>query len=216
MNVNELDSKIIEVLSNCDEAGSNVLEEGRANSLIDEGKIIKILKNNEELNHYIYNGYDTLRGTGDINFILDYELYPYNIKTYDDNENGTNDNIFSKLGLLYSFTDIDIRGIPKALSWKKLYEYISNNKKEVERDYQYIVCSKKSFNKCAIRGLKKINLLHSNPSNILQVNWVKELKLPENNLTFEQSYNMIISTIIESLQKDISGKLDFCKLNGGN
>ena len=88
-----------------------------------------------------------------------------------------------------------------------------NNYKETDRDYYYLVIDKIS-GRVMIRGLKELNTIKTNPSNILQMEWYKEFDRPKRNEGFENSFSYVTGLICESLKKDINGKDKFlCAFN---
>lgn len=202
MNKEELFQKIINILTKDKFIANTISKDGRINSVKDEDDIKDILLNSE-LHDYIIS--QDIRKVADIIFDINGKKYYFNIKT----TNGKSaDNIFSKIGTLLAFTNIDENNLKNAISWNKFTELLFSNLKETDRDYYYLVVDKNS-GRVMIRGLKELNIIKSNPSNILQMEWYKEFDRPKRENSFEDSFKYVSKKICESLNKDITGKNDF-------
>ena len=181
----------------------NVEGEGRGGSLKDEGTVKKALWEDKNLKPHIFDA--ELRGFGDMT-VLDYDMktkYVVNIKT----SIGSSDNCFSKIGFVYALTDLEPEQLPKSMNFLKMNELLVNHKADIpNKDYYFLCVDKNDSSNVMIRGAKQINswVVNINPSNILQVNWKKEKKLPPVNRTYEESYKVLIGGI----KKSING---YCK-----
>lgn len=198
----ELFQKIIETLSKNRFIANTDSKDGRINSVKDEDDIVDILLNSELKDYIVIQG---IRKVADVIFDIGTEKVYFNIKT----TNGKSaDNIFSKLGTLIAFTDIDEKDLKNSISWNEFTELLINNSKETDRDYYYLVVDKNN-GRVMIRGLKELNTIKSNPSNILQMEWYKEFDRPKRKNGFEDSFEYVSKIICESLTKDIDGKNNF-------
>ena len=207
LNKQELFDKIITILTENKFIANSDSKDGRINSVKDEDTIVDTLLKSE-LKEYIV--IQNIRQVADIVFKINEELIHFNIKT----TNGKSaDNIFSKLGTLIAFTDIDANELKCSISWNDFTDKLFNNYKETDRDYYYLVIDKIS-GRVMIRGLKELNTIKTNPSNILQMEWYKEFDRPKRNEGFENSFSYVTGLICESLKKDINGKDKFlCAFN---
>lgn len=167
--------------------------EGRVNSKKDEDKIIAWLQAQPKFQGRIKNS--VLRSFSDMT-VIDYDNTEYvvNIKT----SKGSSDNAFSKLGLLWAFTDLTLEDFKKhkiaaKISDDKFAELIVKYKKETDRDYWYLSLDKKDFSHVIVRGVKQINYWGKNPTNNLQIQWGKEHLVEPLSDKFENIfYNVII------------------------
>jgi hypothetical protein len=173
--------------------------DGRVNSIKDEDTIKNILLNSE-LKEYIR--IPRIRECGDFSVMLDGKTIIFNIKTTNGN---SADNIFSKNGTLLAFTDIPEDELTSNVSWEKFARLLKERKADNDRDYYYLVVNKTSGD-IFIRGLKSLQTIKSNPSNILQVNWSREFTYLSAQRSFEQAYEYVLGIIVESLRKDTQGK----------
>ena len=176
----------------------NVEGEGRGGSLKDEGTIKRALWEDENLKPHIFDA--PLRGFGDME-VLDYDMktkYVVNIKT----SIGSSDNCFSKIGFVYSLTDLEPEQLPKSMNFLKMNELIENHKADIpNKDYYFLCVDKNDSSNVIMRGAKQINswVVNINPSNILQVNWKKEKSLPPVNRTWEESYEVLMGGVKKSV-----------------
>lgn len=202
LNKQDLFNKITTILTENKFIANTDFKDGRINSVKDEDTIINMLEKSE-LNEYIVK--QGIRKVADIVFKINDELIHFNIKTTDGK---SADNIFSKLGTLIAFTDIDSNKLKSSITWNNFTDELFNNCKETSRDYYYLVVDKIN-SRVMIRGLKELNTIKTNPSNILQVEWYKEFNRPKRAGSFKDSFNYVTGLISESLNKDISGKNNF-------
>jgi len=175
--------------------------EGRGGSLIDEGTIIRFLMNDPVLGKYILK--PGARKFGDMT-VLDYDgktKYVVNIKT----SLGGTDNATSKIGFLYALTDMEPEEMPGNMNWEKFMELLNDRKADIPtKDYWFLCVDKKDSSNVMIRGTKQINCWYENPnpSNMLQISWSKEKKLPGVDRTYNEAYEVLIGGIKRCLQKD--------------
>lgn len=213
MTKQDLFDLIIDILKNSELNFSGISKDGRVNSIIDEKIIINYLAKSE-VNKYIVSDEDlkfhiTERKVGDIYFKNPENMNEYIVVNIKSSSGKSADNVFSKIGLLIAFTDININDLPTTLSWTRLVELLSEKYNQVERDYYYLYVNKYDIKQCMIRGLKKISNFKVNPSNILQINWNEEYLSSENILNQDESYKNIMSLISQALKKDVEGKQKF-------
>ena len=169
----------------------NIEGEGRGGSLIDEGSIKRALQEHNIFNNYIIDVKP--RKFGDI-IIKDYDnetIYVVNIKT----SIGSTDNCFSKAGMVWAFTNLELDKIPSSMNLKKMIELIDTYGEDIKnRDYWYMCIDKNNPNSVIIRGAKQISnwVININPSNILQVNWKKEKLEQCAERSWKEAYDIII------------------------
>ena len=184
---------IVEALKKANLKAVTENAEGRVNSKKDEDKIIAWLQKQPKFKNRIKAG--VLRGFSDI-IVIDYDESEHmvNIKT----SIGSSDNAFSKLGILWAFTDLTIEQyaeekISNKISDKKFAELIIKHKKETDRDYWFLSLDKKDFSHVIVRGVKQITHWGKNPTNNLQIAWSKEHESLPNTQSFEEVFNNVIT-----------------------
>jgi hypothetical protein len=184
---------IVEALKKANLKAVNENNEGRVNSKNDEDKIIAWLRKQPEFKDRIKEG--VLRSFMDLE-VEDYDgtVHAVNIKT----SVGSSDNAFSKLGILWSLTDLTIEDYKKLkinnkISDAKFAELVIEHKKETVRDYWFLSLDKKDFSHVMIRGVKQITHWGKNPTNNLQIMWSKEHQCNPNTAKFEDVFFNIIT-----------------------
>lgn len=197
---------IVQYLKNISfKISENVEGEGRAGSLNDESSIKKLLFSCEEFKKYIYKV--PPRRFGDI-LVEDPgsgQIYVVNIKT----SLGGTDNVTSKLGFLYAFTDIKYEDLPSRIDWKTFDRLLKKHKADIpNKDYWFLCVNKNDTQDILIRGCKQINYYKENPTNFLQVDWKKEKTSPPANRTYEEAYDIIIMGIIRCYMKSFNNLPD--------
>lgn len=178
----------------------NVEGEGRGGSLKDEGEVKNALMKHEVFQHHVKDV--KARQFGDIH-VVDYDkqkTHVVNIKT----STGSTDNCFSKIGFVYSLTDLSHTVLPSTMNFDKMNKLINNNKPKIydaHKDYWFLCIDKNDSSKVMIRGARQINCwkVNINPSNILQVDWKKEKTLPPVIRTYEEAYAVMMGGVKESL-----------------
>lgn len=183
---------IVEALKKSNLKAVNENTEGRVNSKKDEDKIIAWLQKQPKFKNRIQAG--VLRSFSDM-IVIDYDgsKHVVNIKT----SIGSSDNAFSKLGILWAFTDLTIEQyaefkIANKISDKKFAELIIKYKKETTRDYWFLSLDKKDFSHVIVRGVKQITHWSKNPTNNLQIMWNKEHESPPNTAGFDVVFDDVI------------------------
>jgi hypothetical protein len=170
------------------------LAEGRANSLVDERNVIDWLQKQPQFKGRIESS--AARKFGDF-WVLDYDdtWHVVNIKT---TTAKSPDNAYSKIGLLWAFTDLsldDFRRIKISSKIKdnRFAELILKHKKEVNRDYWFLYLDKNNFDTTIfIRGLKEITSWNKNPTNNIQIKWYEEKRKTPISLPFDQVFTDVI------------------------
>ena len=195
----ELD-KIVKFLKTTKWKVNKSNDEGRVNSKLDEDSIIEILK--IKFGKKIQT--PQIRDMADFVLKVGHSI-PVNIKT----SIGSSDNATSKLGILYSFTDMTYEEMPKTISWNKMFALLEKRKKDLKRDYYYLCIDKNDTKNVLCRGLKEVVEWRTNPSNNLQINWEKEKKTKPRKQSFEKSYDLIVTLLQECFKKDMRNKIDF-------
>lgn len=189
-------SDIVEALKSSNLKAVKENTEGRINSKKDEDAIIEWLKIQPQFSGRIKEG--RLRNFMDME-VLDYDgvnTYAVNIKT---SFGAAPDNAFSKLGLLWAFTDMSIEDfqrlkIGQKIKDDKFSDLIICKKKETPRDYWYLSLDKSNFQNAIVRGVKQIKFWNKNPTNNLQINWSFEHKVKDVEIkTFEEVYFDVIT-----------------------
>jgi len=188
----EILNDIVEALKKSNLKAVNENTEGRVNSKKDEDKIIAWLEKQPKFKNRIKAG--VLRSFSDM-IVVDYDgsEHVVNIKT----SIGSSDNAFSKLGILWAFTDLTIEQYAKfkianKISDQQFAELIIKHKKETKRDYWFLSLDKKDFSHVLVRGVKQITHWSKNPTNNLQIMWSKEHESPPNTDEFEVVFNNVI------------------------
>jgi hypothetical protein len=175
---------------------SELTNDGRINSNLDEDEIKKVLK--KELKDRLYIPDD--RHWYDIS-ILDYQygVLPINIKS---TTTISCDNIGNLSILLYSLTEHKMRLKKKSYNngdvSRHLLTYLKNKNftKNYKRDYYFIVINKNNPKDIIINSIKGLNTLTSNNNNLpFQVNWSKNRDFKYKNI------NNIVDLIIKTIQK---------------
>lgn len=179
----------------------------RIGSTADETAVIKVLR--QELGEDIQPAGPT--DMGDVYAVGEYVI---NIKT---TSGESADNAFSAGGCLLSFTDIPLDRIKKSYKPSVFLPLLANHKEELNRDYWFLVIDKNDPTHVVIRGLREVKFVSSNPTNILQIHWGKELARAESDISpdYESAWKrVIINTVAVSYKKkwtDLNNGL----VNGG-
>lgn len=191
-------SEIVNFIKSSPIVMSSTDGDGRINSKLDEAFIISMLQ--KKFGSKVITKVKE-RMAGDI-LVFDGKVdHVVNIKT---TFGRAYDNAYSAGGYLIAFTDIPYESIPSAMSFKNMAKLISINKKETSRDYWFLVITKDSKNQqVMLRGLKQLNNAISNPSNVMQIHWGKELKTTPHIQTFEQSYSKMTGLVCESQRRKV-------------
>ena len=177
--------------------------EHRVSSLKDEETVIAALREDEKLKPHIID--DPLRGFGDMT-VLDYDMktkYVVNIKT----SIGSSDNCFSKIGFVYSLTDLEPDDLPKRMNYIVMNNLINKHKADVpQKDYYFLCVDKNDSSNVLLRGAKSITnwKVNINAQNILQINWKKEKQSKPTIRTWDESYEVLMGGVKKSINGYIS------------
>ena len=177
--------------------------EHRVSSLKDEETVIAALREDEKLKPHIID--DPLRGFGDMT-VLDYDMktkYVVNIKT----SIGSSDNCFSKIGFVYSLTDLEPDDLPKRMNYIVMNNLINKYKADVpQKDYYFLCVDKNDSSNVLLRGAKSITnwKVNINAQNILQINWKKEKQSKPTIRTWDESYEVLMGGVKKSINGYIS------------
>ena len=135
--------------------------------------------------------------------VLDYDgqtKYVVNIKT----SAGSSDNATSRIGFLYALTDMNPEELPGNMNLKKFMELLNERKADVPTKDNWFLCvDKKDSSNVMIRGAKQINcwVENANPSNMLQIDWSKEKKMPPVERTYDEAYDVLVGGIKRCIDK---------------
>lgn len=187
-------TEIQKYLNSCDfKCQDDVEGEGRVASLMDEGKIKKLLKDTFPNNIIDQDP----RMMGDI-LVKDDDgnIYPVNIKT----TKGGTDNCFSKGGFVFALTNLPIEKIPKSMNLKKMNELIDDYRCDNPMKDYWFLCVDKESCTVMIRGTKQIKnwVVNINPSNILQINWKLEKQCDPVVRSGDESYDFLIENGVKT------------------
>ena len=176
--------------------------EGRAGSLLDEGKIIETLK--ERFPGHIIK--QQARKFADI-CVRDYDetKHVVNIKT---SLMTSADNCFSKAGFVYALTNLDSTDPSlTSMNFTRMFELIHTNKHhDPMKDYWFLCVDKTNPANVLCRGAKQIRnwRINSNPSNILQVHWELEKNSDPVERDWDEAYDVLVNGTKNSLLRFIS------------
>lgn len=185
------------------EASGAINGEMRIASLKDEENIRKLILGQSAFKKYVKK--PPPRSCGDILVKMNGIWQPVNIKT----TKGTIDNATSKTGIVFAFTDLFLETIPAQMNENRMWELIEEHKKHVEgKDYWYLTFDKNNMSQVRAYGLKQIRHWKSNPSNDLQIHWEKQWEDESEDLTFEESYNLVTEKWKEICDKKLNS---FCQ-----
>ena len=185
------------------EIAEKINGEHRVSSLVDEKTVIAALREDEKLRPHIID--DPLRAFGDMT-VLDYDMktkYVVNIKT----SIGSSDNCFSKIGFVYSLTDLEPEDLPKRMDFIQMNDLIKEHKADVpNKDYYFLCVDKNDSSNVLLRGAKSITnwKVNINPSNYLQINWKKEKQSEPTPRTWEEAYKVLVGGVIDSINGYLS------------
>lgn len=175
--------------------------DGRTTSIIDEQHIIEILKQSK-FQQYIQE--PNARQPGDI-LVHDPVLGMVHVVNIKSTTCKAPDNATSKLGFLYAFTDISLNELPSSILDKKFAQLMESRKKDIPgKDYWYLVFDKNDMSRVLLRGSKQIVKWKYNPSNLLQIHWGDEWKVPEAGHTFDEAFDAVYGGIKKCIKKKVA------------
>jgi hypothetical protein len=169
-------------------------EDGRVNSIIDEGTVIDLL-----IKKY---GKENVKKPA-ARCWWDVKLFGYclNIKSSDFTK-GASDNFSSKAAILYALTNLPEEKV-NTTSWKKFQDVLKNHSgTENNRDY-YIIVVDKSTLKVYLQSLKSLQKLTPNGNNLpFQIKWANNIQPTERN--YGQAYEFLVECYKESVRRKIN------------
>lgn len=200
--LNEYDlvlNELIDMLKKQNINLSSLNGDGRINSILNEEEVIDIL-----LKIYksvpIFNKMNLIlekqpkpRWWYDILIRdIDYNFYcPINIKI-SDFSNSSADNLSSKEGLYFSLTGEVNEKCPN--TWGKFFNLLSNNIKENNTDYFFIVLNKNDNREIIFNSMRRLNTLTPNGNNPpFQCKW------SENKIIIERTFNKAKDFLLKNL-----------------
>lgn len=184
---------------------SNLNNDGRINSIINENEVIKIflkiyktipifnkmnliIEEQPKPRHW----YDILIRNNDNSFYC-----PINIKI-SDFSNFSADNISSKEGLYFSLTGQIKDKCPN--TWGKYFFLLSKNIKESDTDYFFIVINKNNNDEIIFNSMRRLKSLTPNGNNPpFQCKWSENKDII--NRTFDESKFFLIETLSMTVKK---------------
>ena len=174
--------------------------DGRVNSIINEGELLKIL-----ISKFSYIQIPKERNWFDFSFEENNQFYPVNIKIC---TTKTTDNLSAKAGIYFALTGTILNS--KSTSWEKYLYNLYLNIKETESDYYFLVFNKDDNQDIVLTSLKKLQTLVPNGSNPpFQCCWNKNRVLVERD--FEESCDFILGTLGKTLKLKADGIDSFRK-----
>ncbi len=181
----------------------NEVDDGRINSIKDEGTIIEVM-----LDEY-----------GEENIIPQLPRWWYDVGTFGHIVNiksttGGIDNLSGgSKAMLYALTDLSISEIEKCCNTQTFIKLLKSHKKpDNKRDYYCLTLHKKT-NDVICRGLKSLVSLTSNGSNLpFQINWKEQFNSQPVKRTPEEAYRFIVNAWQTSVDKRIAAQNGYKEL----
>lgn len=168
---------------------SQTSRDGRLNSAINEDEIFRIIEQN--FSDIIY---PKKRDWFDFAYKQNGKFYPVNIKVTE----LSTDNLNCKLGIYYALTGA-IPPFDNQCDWGKFLEILSQNIKENDKDYYFLVVNKTNLDDIFYIGLKQMQNLTPNGNNLpFQANWGIN-KNPQNR-NYEEAKSFILTTLGKSFK----------------
>jgi len=132
---------------------------------------------------------------------------PINLKI----TSGGRDNAFNKVSILYTICGEEID--KKHMNFNSWWDEIEKcNKKDVrdkKSEYHYLVVDKNSSN-IMFKSILDISEYHTNPCNILQIDWKNEFNNMNYSIEdkdFKKKINILLKTIQTSVKQDVESKM---------
>ena len=197
-------TKLLEVLAYLNSITVDVCEEhedGRVNSIDDEGTIIDLL----------------IEKYGEENIIKppprcwwDVKIFGYYFNIKSSKYGSAADNFSSKAAILYALTNLPEDNL-NVTSWKKFQDALINyGGKENNRDY-YIFSLNKTNNEVHLTSLKSLTKLTANGNNLpFQIKWKDNTESVQR--TYGQAYDFLVGCYKESVRKKITAHDGFEQL----
>lgn len=205
-------------LKDCNIKFSNLSDDGRINSAIDESVIISLVENFVKTNVLLVeNNFECIvpkiRNWYDFALKNDKYFLPVNIKV----TNLQSDNLNCKLGLFYALSGVlpeDVK-ISNEIDWDTFLNLLNENlNKKTDKDYYFLVFNKKDNSDIFSTSLKSLSSLVPNGNNLpFQANWENNKVRVKRSHT--EAVEFILNNLKESIYKRASIKDSFDKLFGG-
>jgi len=162
--------------------------DGRINSIGDEEKIIKLLKEKFPINK------PKIREWYDFSLTHNEIFYPVNIKS---TTGKGNDNLSCKLGIYYALTGKNPTG--QGLSgWRAYFDKLNADLSENDADYYFLVLNK-GTGKTFMAALKGLQSLVPNGNNLpFQCNWTENTQYKSR--TFEEAKDFLLTNFAASIR----------------
>ncbi|VEU70079.1 hypothetical protein [Mycoplasmopsis glycophila] len=129
---------------------------------------------------------------------------PINIKI-SDFSNSASDNISSKEGLYFSLTGTSNETI---INWSKYFQSLSENIKETNTDYFFIVFNKNDRRDIIFNSMRRLKKLTPNGNNLpFQCKWIENREIETR--TFQEAKEFLINNLYKSIKKRAQIKEEF-------
>ncbi|MDR0971370.1 MAG: hypothetical protein LBM25_03185 [Bacteroidales bacterium] len=164
--------------------------DGRVNSLVNEGEILRLIQNKFDIN------LPKSRAGFDFSFEDNDVFIPVNVKV---TTTTTADNLNCKLGIYYALTGL-MPSFSNGISYDKYFEILKKNLNEnSDRDYFFLVVNKDNPKDVFANSLKGLKSLQPNGNNLpFQCKWDDNRVFC--NRTFDQAKDFLLSVFGQSTQ----------------
>jgi len=169
---------------------SQTTRDGRLNSAFNEDEILEIIIN---------NGFNVnrpnIRDWIDFSFEENGKFYPVNIKV---TTTKTADNLNCKLGIYYALTGT-LPNFGNGISWENYFQNLSENLRENNSDYYFLIVNKENPSDIFISSLKTLQKINANGNNLpFQARW-DDNRMPQIR-SYNEAKKFILSVFGESLK----------------
>lgn len=169
---------------------SQTTRDGRLNSAFNEDEILEII---------LQNGFNVnrprIRDWIDFSFEENGKFYPVNIKV---TTTKTADNLNCKLGIYYALTGT-LPNFGNGISWENYFKNLSENLRENNSDYYFLIVNKENPSDIFISSLKTLQKINANGNNLpFQARW-DDNRIPQIR-SYNEAKNFILSVFGESLK----------------
>lgn len=169
---------------------SQTTRDGRLNSAFNEDEILETI-----LGHGFSVNRPKIRDWIDFSFEENGKFYPVNIKV---STTKTADNLNCKLGIYYALSG-NLPNFGNGISWENYFKNLSENLRENELDYYFLVVNKENPSDVFISSLKTLQKINPNGNNLpFQARW-DDNRTPQNR-NYNEAKRFILSTFGESLK----------------
>lgn len=169
---------------------SQTTRDGRLNSAFNEDEILEII---------LQNGFNVnrpnIRDWIDFSFEENGKFYPVNIKV---TTTKTADNLNCKLGIYYALTGT-LPNFGNGISWENYFKNLSENLRENNSDYYFLIVNKENPSDIFISSLKTLQKINANGNNLpFQARW-DDNRIPQTR-NYNEAKKFILSVFGESLK----------------